>query len=111
MDNDCLTSREVRENASILYKTRTGVDRSFSRDWVRNFIKRHSEKIGKQKAKSIEEDRTKISPEEVERYINEVEEMMKNPFHPNLLLNFDETGFERRPDKKKKKICNYFQRM
>ena len=103
LQNDCLTSRDVRENASVLYKARTGVERSFSRDWFRNFILRHSEEIGKQKAKSIEEDRTKISPVEVERYIKEVEEMMKNPPHPCLLLNFDETGFGRRPDKGKRK--------
>ena len=29
--------------------------------------------------------------------------MMKNPPHPCLLLNFDETGFGRRPDKGKRK--------
>ena len=69
LDNDCLTGREVRENASLIYKRRTGVNRSFSREWFRNFVLRHSDEIGKQKANSIEEARTDISPEEVERYI------------------------------------------
>ena len=37
----------------------------------------------------------------VDKYINEIEEMMLDPPNPFLLINFDETGFGRRPDKGK----------
>ena len=39
----------------------------------------------------------------VDKYINEIEEMMLDPPNPFLLINFDETGFGRRPDKGKYK--------
>ena len=103
LDNDCLTGYEIREIASTLYKDRTSIERNFSRDWFRDFIRRHSSVIKKQKAQSLEEERSNISLNEVQRYIRDIEEMMANPPHPSLLLNFDETGFGRRPEKGKRK--------
>ena len=58
---------------------------------------------------SVDDDRASNDPQEVERYIGEIEEMMRDPPIPQLLINFDETGFGKRPEKGKRKsvfICN-----
>ena len=59
--------------------------------------------IQKVKTPCIDEDRAELSIDEVERYFNEIDEMMKDPPNPFLLLNFDETGFGSRPEKGKYK--------
>ena len=59
--------------------------------------------ITKIKAACLDDDRSSIDIKEVERYINEIEEMMKDPPNPYLLINFDETGFGKRPEKGKRK--------
>ena len=103
LQNDCWSGRDVRDAASIIYKARTGIDRDFSRDWLANFISRHEDFIKKVKAPCIDDARASIDIIEVENYIAAVEEMMQNPPNPYLLINFDETGFGRRPDKGKRK--------
>ena len=42
---------------------------------------------------SLDDERSNISPDDVERYIHDVEEMMENLPYTFLLINFDETGF------------------
>ena len=103
LQNDCWTGKDIRDAASLIYKERTGIDRSFSRDWLANFVARHEDFIKKVKAACIDDSRASINPNEVQKYINAIEEMMKNPPNPHLLINFDETGFGRRPDKGKRK--------
>lgn len=44
-----------------------------------------------------------LSIDDVNCYIHAIEEMMLDPPHPLLLINFDETGFGRRPNKGKSK--------
>ncbi|OHT02588.1 hypothetical protein TRFO_06987 [Tritrichomonas foetus] len=101
--NDCFSGKDIRDIASELYKKRTGIDKSFSRDWLCDFRKRHEELIVRVKADSIDDSRSNISLDEVETYLTMINEMMKNPPDPLLLINFDETGFGRRPEKGKRK--------
>ncbi|OHS96754.1 hypothetical protein TRFO_37038 [Tritrichomonas foetus] len=49
-------------------------------------------------AKGINNSRSNISFDEVETYLTLIDEMMKDPFDP-LPINFDETGFGKRPEK------------
>lgn len=73
---------------------------------IHDFKNRHKDEIDKVSADSLEENRADISLDEVNRYIDEVEQMMKDPPNPFLLINFDEIGFGRRPEKgKKKSLC------
>lgn len=103
INNDCLTGKNVRDLASNLYRNRTTKIREFSRDWCWKFLQRHSDKIAKVSASSIDDSRASIDLNEVERYIHEIEQVMNNPPIPQLLINFDETGFGRRPEKGKRK--------
>ena len=61
-------------------------------------------------AYSLEDDRSQISIDEENNYIDDIEELMLDPSNPYLLINFDETGCERKPDKHKKKKSLYFQK-
>ncbi len=103
VDNDCLTSRDLRLLAAELLKIRTGEERSFSREWSRNFLRRHSDQIDKTKASAVDDDRANIDLDEVKRYIQQVEEVLVRNPNPYFLLNMDETGFGRRPEKGKRK--------
>lgn len=103
IENDCLTGKGIRLAAAQLYKARTGFDKFFTRDWLLDFRTRHQDSIEKVIACSLDEERSNISPDDVERYIHDVDEMMENPPNPFLLINFDETGFGKRPDKGKRK--------
>ena len=62
-----------------------------------DFKERHKDEIQKVTAESLEEERANISIESVNRYINEVEEMMLDPPNPFLLIILDFVGFGRRP--------------
>lgn len=103
LQNDCWDGKDIRNAASQMFHERTCVERVFSRDWLRDFRSRHKDQIEKIKADSLEEKRANISISEVENYFNEIEELMKDPPNPFLLINFDETGFEKRPQKGKRK--------
>ena len=103
IQNDCLTGKNIRLHAAQLYKARTGIDKFFTRDWLLDFKTRHQDSIEKVIACSLDDERSNISPDDVERYITDVEEVMENPPNPFLLINFDETGFGKRPDKGKRK--------
>ena len=98
-----MTGKNIRLAAAQLYKARTGVDKFFTRDWLFDFRTRHKDSIEKVIACSLDDERSNISPDDVERYITDVEEVMENPPNPFLLINFDETGFGKRPDKGKRK--------
>ncbi|KAH0790775.1 putative transposase [Histomonas meleagridis] len=107
--NSCLTGKEVRDIASEVYKKRTGIDRDFSRDWCFNFCKRHQDRITKVKVSCVDEERASIDIAQVHQYIANIERILIDPPNPHLLMNFDETGFSKRPDKGKTKsvfICN-----
>ena len=113
IDNDCLTSGDIRELAEEIYKQRTGISKPFTRDWCLHFKARHKDEIEKINAPCLENERASLSINEVNRYISEIERMLLNPPLPCLVLNFDETGFSKRPEKGiikkvfiKKKSCN-----
>lgn len=108
MSNDCLDGKGIRLVASQIYHRKTGIEKVFSRDWFMDFKERHKEEIKKVTAESLEEERANISIESVNRYINEVEEMMLDPPNPFLLINLDEIGFGRRPQKGKRKSIYTF---
>ena len=110
LQKDCWEGKDIRDAASDLYKTRTGIDRSFTSDWMRDFRERHENSIEKVIADSLEEDRSQISLEEVNQYIHDIEEMMLDPPNPYLLINFDEIGFDRKPDKGKRKKVYIFKK-
>ena len=92
VDNDCLTSLDVRDIASKILNERTGDERSFSRDWVRNFLKRHADEIDKIKTCSVDDDRANIDLEEVNTYIETIEEVLSHDPNPLLFLNMDVKG-------------------
>lgn len=103
LHNSCLNGKDIRNLASDIFKRRTTLTHEFTRDWCHDFIRRHNDKISKTKADCLDNDRASINPAEVERYIADIERIMTNPPHPLLLLNFDETGFGKRPEKGKRK--------
>ena len=53
------------------------------------WILKNKDSIEKVKASSLEELRANLIIEEVDRYINVVDEMLKNPPNPFSLINFD----------------------
>ena len=101
--NDCLSSKDIREIAEAIYKARTGIIRCFTRGWFFEFKNRYIDSIEKVKANCLEDKRAMLSIDDVNSYISAIEEMMQDPPHPFLLINFDETGFGRRPNKGKSK--------
>lgn len=107
--SDCMNGKAIRDFAAELYKKRTHSDRSFTREWVRNFIDRHSEVLKKQKCPSLEDLRADIDPNEVDRYFSEVDDVLPKLTDPRLLINMDECGFGRRPDLGKKRSCVFFE--
>lgn len=103
IENNCLTGKEIRLAAAQLYKARTGSEKYFTRDWLHDFKTRHQDSIEKVIACALDDERSNISPDDVERYITSIEKMMEDPPNPFLLINFDETGFGKRPEKGKRK--------
>ena len=103
MQNDCMSGKEIRILAAELYKKRTGEIKEFSRDWLMDFKNRYKNTIEKVSAASIDDLRANFSIEEVNRYFDMIDEMMKDPPNPFLLINFDEIGFGKRPQKGKRK--------
>ena len=103
IQNDCLTGKEIRALATELYERRTGVKKQFTRDWFMDFKNRKKETIEKVSASSIDDERANISIEDVNRYFDQIGQMMKDPPHPFLLINYDEIGFGKRSEKGKRK--------
>ncbi|KAK8844290.1 hypothetical protein M9Y10_024501 [Tritrichomonas musculus] len=98
-DNDCLTSSDIRDLAETIFKQRTGIVKPFMRDWCHDFKERYKDEIEKTNAPSLENERASISLDHVNRYISSVERILLDPPPPCLILNFDETGFSKRPGK------------
>lgn len=105
-NNDCLTSADIRSLAEAMFQERTGIVRPFTRDWCHDFKERHKSEIEKTNAPCIDEARSSINPEFVEHYILQIERILQDPPPPCLVLNVDETGFSKRPEKGK--IKNVF---
>lgn len=99
----CCTGVEIRIYASMIYKEKVGVEREFTRSWFLDFKTRHANDIEKVKVACLDVLRSNISIDEVEQYFAEIDEMMKDPPHPLLFINFDESGFSRRRQKGKTK--------
>ena len=98
-DNDCLTSSDIRDLAETIFKQRTGIVKPFMRDWCHDFKERYKDEIEKTKAPSLDNERASISLDHVNRYISSVERILLDHPPPCLILNFDETGFSKRPGK------------
>lgn len=43
LQNDCLTSKDIRDIAQQIYQSRCGITKCFSRDWFLHFRERHEE--------------------------------------------------------------------
>lgn len=100
-DNDCLTSSDIRDLAETIFKQRTGIVKPFTRDWCHDFKERYKDEIEKTNAPSLDNERASISLDHVNRYISSIERILLDPPPPCLILNFDETGFSKRPEKGK----------
>ena len=103
ISNDCWTGKNIRLEAAEVFKARTGSIREFTRDWLLDFKMRHHNSIEKVTCTSLDNERSNISIADVDKYISEIEDVMEDPPCPFLLINFDETGFGKRPDKGKRK--------
>ena len=104
-----MSGKYIQESASSLYKDRTGVDRWFNCDWFCDYKSRYQDDIEKVKAHSIDDIHAELSIEEVDKYINKIEEIMLDHSNPFLLINSHETGFGRRPNKGKYKTSEFLQ--
>lgn len=98
-----MRGKGIQSVAGDLFEDRTDTTKSFSRDWMHDFRERHKDSIAKVIDDGLETDRSQISDKEVNLQISDIEELMNDPTLPHLLINFDETGFEKRPDKCKRK--------
>ncbi|OHT02774.1 hypothetical protein TRFO_30039 [Tritrichomonas foetus] len=103
LNHDCCTGKEVRDIVAEMFMKKTGKHITINRNWLKNFRQRHSDNLCKVKTNSVDDQRANMSVEEVEAYIQNIEKLIQNPPIPQLLINFDETGFGRRPDKGKQK--------
>jgi hypothetical protein len=63
---------------------------SVDKFWVRNFVMRHKEQLGFQKARSLENDRHNVSPDEVRSYFDTVAGQVKE-VPSSFVWNMDET--------------------
>ena len=100
--NDCWTSVEIRDEASQIFFVRTGQKRFFNRDWFFDFKNRHHNDIQKVKADCVDDLRANISIEKVEQHFQSIDEIIIDPPKP-YLINLDEMGFGKRPEKGKRK--------
>ena len=101
--NDCLSSKDIREIAEAIYQARTGIIRCFTRAWFFEFKIRYIDSIEKVKSNCLDDKRAMLSIDDVNRYIHAIEEMMLDPPHPLLLFHKISTGSHQRPNKGKSK--------
>lgn len=102
---DCLRGFDVKEMAQNKYFNRTGEQRAFGRDWFYRFLTRYSEKVGKMKSTSVDDERSSLSLDAINQYINAVLDALTKITDLRLLLNMDECGFSKRSQYKKKRTC------
>ena len=79
---------EIIKVASDINYSRTCIYSDFIHKWCYSFFHRYQDMITKIKAQCQDDDRSSIDIKEVERYINKIEEIMKDPPNPYLLINF-----------------------
>lgn len=91
-----MTGKEILRIASDFYHKRTSTLKEISREWIIDFRNRHKYNIEKVSASTVDENRANISIDEMNCYLEQVEEMMKDPPSLFLLINFDEIGFWKR---------------
>ena len=105
LQSQCMCGADVRNIASEIYKTRTGIQHVFDRFWFRDFLRRHADVIAKKKCASVDDDRGSLDRAEIENYIHEISEALIDITDLRLVLNMDETGFGKRPDYGKRRSC------
>lgn len=82
-----------------------GKQRAFGRDCFYRFLARYSEKVGKMKSTSVDDERSSLSLDVINQYINTVLDALKKITDLRLLLNMDECGFSKRSQYKKRRAC------
>ena len=61
-----LCGADVRGIASDLYKKRTQILRTFERQWLKDFLRRHAYVIAKKRCPSVDDDRAELNRERIE---------------------------------------------
>ena len=107
MRGDCMSPREARKwLENHLAKKGKTVD--INRLWWYRFRKKHRNIFGVFKIHSIESKRCSIDKDIVEEYYKNLDAELRNGYIPSLVLNMDESGFIKRPDKDSLKNCICF---
>jgi hypothetical protein len=78
------------------------------RYWWKRFMARHEE-LSVRRCDSREVVRTSICGDHIVPYIDALAEMLSRPFHPDLVINIDESVFISRPLKGTRKNCVFLQ--
>ena len=107
MQSYCMFQSHVRKKASNLFEGRTGMKKAFDRHWFYRLINRHQNTLRISKCPCLDDDRGELDWSSFETYISMVHEALSSLSDMRLLINMDETGFGKRPDKGKRKNCVY----
>jgi hypothetical protein len=101
--NDCLSPRECREwlSEELSQQNRTAI---IDRYWWRRFLLRHGD-LAVRRCDSREAARADVCRDQITPYIDALKDIVSQPFHPDLVINMDETGFTARPLKGARKNC------
>jgi hypothetical protein len=102
-NGDCPFPREIRDEAEIVLKTRTGEERHFDRHWWRSFKHRQASRIGLVICTAQEPARTAVRSEAVNQYFAALVQVLPSCMTPLQILNLDESGATARPLKGKQK--------
>lgn len=69
------------------------------RDWVRTFVKRHTNILTKRLCQNVKRSRANVNADTVNLYFDELETTLKN-VEPHLIINYDETNLTDDPGRK-----------
>ena len=105
VNSNCFNGQDIRKLAESLYLERTQVQREFNRNYFLLFLARHDDLFDKGKFTSVDEKRRNISLEKVDIYIRDIANALKQVKDLRLIINFDECGFGRRSNYKKRRTC------
>ena len=102
---DCPTVREVRAFATQVLQKRVSDALPCSSTWWRSFYRRHSDELNVKVLDSLEDGRTTVSSDDVYSYYGRLSVVTGTVRTLKQIVNMDESGFQQRIDKGRKRKC------
>lgn len=101
---DCFSPKQARKWLQD-YLKENGKDVTIDRFWWYRFKEKNKGIFNVYKIKSLESERTNISKDEVNSHFDRLHEKLKHSQAAQLIINMDESGFIKRPNKNSTKNC------